>query len=470
MPSRKINPELVLVSNIVQQGDWSLLKKKNISADIFLTEEGREAYDWLRTEMGKPENKGMVPSKDRLTRRFQDFQWCPDDRDPIDALLVEVQHRHLKAELKTMVDDLVDVLEEEGHDPNWILEKVVATSRDLMLQAQDDDGLNMATSADIIEARYRTKQEAGGLTGIPYPWENLNRASGGMNPEQFLVLYGRPKNFKTWLGCEICAHAYDANQRVLVYSKEMSKVQMMERTACCLFDIDYAPFMQGNLDAADEAGLFDGLRYLQDLEEETRSGTRKRSLHFISDQGMREGATVDALEARIANFSPDLILVDGFYHMSDGKKNSKDWERVMTVSRGLKSLAQRLKIPILGTTQANREAVKGGGDETNEIAFADAIAQEADLVMRCFKGRSPTGDPAILMRMVAAREMDLQPFLIQARPGKDFSLMQERGIDIGQFMRDKKMMDRAEEEAENSGGTGGGSKKPTKRPGNKFRI
>lgn len=473
MASRKINPELVLISNVVDQNDWTAIKKKNVSADYFLTEEGREAFEWLRLEMARPENKGVVPSRDRLVRRFQDFQWCPDGRDTIDALIVEIQQRYTKSELRIIADDLVDILGEEGHDPKWILERILASTRDLMVANQDEDGMVLANSFDIIEARYKAKKEAGGLTGIPYPWENLNRASGGMQPEQFLVLYGRPKNFKTWLGTEICAHAYDANQRVLVYSKEMSKIQMMERTACCLFDIDYGPFLQGDMTDEQEYALFEGLKYLKELEEETRSGVRQRSLFFISDQGMREGATVDALEARVDQFEPDLILCDGFYHMSDGKKASKDWERVMAVSRGLKSMAQRMKIPILGTTQANREAVKGAGDETSELAFADAIAQEADLVMRCFKGRSPTGDPAILMRMVAAREMDLAPFLINARPGKDFSLMQERGVDIGQFLKDKKYMDQAEEEAENSGGSRNApssqKKKPGK-PGHKFRI
>lgn len=64
----------------------------------------------------------------------------------------------------------------------------------------------------------------------------------------------------------------------------------------------------------------------------------------------------------------------------NGVAGNSNWEKITEVSRSLKQLADGEGVPILGIHQANRNAI-GKRMEVENIAYADALAQDADLVL-----------------------------------------------------------------------------------------
>jgi hypothetical protein len=179
---------------------------------------------------------------------------------------------------------------------------------------------------------------------------------------------------------------------------------------------------------------------------------------------------VDVLSAEAERFDADIIIVDGFYLMRDGRTNqrSREWKQISNISSDLKDMAQRLRCTVVGTTQANRGASKTQGDDTDEIAYADAIGQDCDLMMRVFKSKNlSTGKPKIMLTFPGTRDSVMHPFVINAWPGKDFSLLQST-VDVDAFLKDKKSSDEEEEgrgtgTGSNSGGKGGGERSSTER-------
>jgi replicative DNA helicase len=81
----------------------------------------------------------------------------------------------------------------------------------------------------------------------------------------------------------------------------------------------------------------------------------------------------------VYTYRPDLVVVDGIYLMQ-GAAGDSHWEKITSISRSLKQLAEGEGTPVLGLHQANRQAI-GKRIEIEHIAYADALAQDADLVM-----------------------------------------------------------------------------------------
>lgn len=466
-----MNVELELISNVVQRGDMSGIRKLGLTPEHFQTEEGKTVFRWLWDQFHNPTTPGEVPDDVRLRRHFPSFDYRPS-RNSIEALAQELLSIRVRADLVAMNTEMEQLLS-DGEDPFLVLSAYLPKMRDLNSTGQGNDGLLLSQASSLLRREYETKELANGLTGIPYPWDPLNEATCGMQPEQFLVLYGRPKNMKSWVAIAMGAHAYDHNRRVLIYSRELAREDMLRRTASIICGVDYDLLRKAKLHPNRKEEFFEVLDALGQMETDTQDGPRKRSLLIVGDQDAK-GGTVDGLVARAEKFGADLVIADGFYLMRDARATARTQDHMQTahISRDLKRAAQYLRIPILGTTQANREANKSHGDDLSELSFSDAIGQDSDLIMRVFKGKGPTGKPAVLLTFPGGRETDVAPFVINANPGCDFSTLQ-RSVDVGAFLREKQRQDT--EEAQKSAVANGTAPSPTgaaapKRKPSPFRV
>ena len=89
---------------------------------------------------------------------------------------------------------------------------------------------------------------------------------------------------------------------------------------------------------------------------------------------------VEEVQALIHSHQPDVVVIDGVYLLSENKGDSANWEKLTDVSRNLKRMADGHGIPIVGIHQANRAAA-GKRVEIENIAYSDALGQDADLVI-----------------------------------------------------------------------------------------
>jgi replicative DNA helicase len=458
------HPELELISNILDTGDFQTPKKKGVTPEMFSLESAHEGYRWLWSEFHDPQQRGEVPSVERFLRKFPDFDYTPS-RNSLPALIREVRTQKAQVDLQAILNEVQDELA-EGQDPAAILDGFLPKFRRMNVEAHEDEGILLASSIDLLRQEYTTQEDGGGLIGIPYPWQLLNQKTGGMMDEEFIVIYGRPGNMKTWLACAIAAQAYLDNYRVMIFSKEISRVAMLKRVSSILAGVDYDRLRRGALSAEDRDDFFDMMDILAATEEEDAAPRgRTRSLLFLSDKGKRNGSTVEDLIAAAERFQPDLIIVDGFYLMRDGRsgQRSADWKQIGHISQDLKAMAQFCECPVVGTTQANRVNAKEPSGDLDDLSFADGIGQDADIAVRAFRGPNPSGRGASIMLVFSkSRETVIPPFVINANPGSDFSV-QQASVSIKQFLAEKAKMEESEAAAQGTK-VSSEEKKPTKKP------
>jgi len=300
----------------------------------------------------------------------------------------------------------------------------------LLARALESPELQKVADSDIIWERIKSIEHLGVLPCYDICIED------GQDPnfvvENFIV-------HNTWVLLSMAVHAYNHNRRVLVYTREMSPEQMMDRTACLLINAPYSAYRKGRLDqiAVWEGGTMkDRLRTLMDtvvIDEETcrlESGFNKGFI-ITTDQSRRGeyGGGVEGLKQKIRDHNPDIIYVDAAYLMKNDKsgKRSIKWEDQADIVTELKETAMVYRRPIVITTQANRDSEDSRGYSVRNIAFADAYGMNADLCMEVNK--EETGDPErnlLALCIPAAREINLYGFVIHGNAATDFGVVMRK--------------------------------------------
>lgn len=379
------NIELSLLTRVVETHDFHTLEKLKIDESYFLTPEAREVYRFLRDTYHHPSTAGRVPTVDFLRYKYPSL-YLSSPPDAVSVLCSQIRTERIRMELLTLAQSIND---RAGFDPASVLPLIQQKAVELSAMTEAGTDLSMANAYDLLWNQYSMVQNTGGMLGIPYPWAALNEETQGMQKGQFLVLFGRPKSMKTWVAGYMAKHAYfGARKRVLFYTKEMNVELVSGRIAALFAGVDYKAFKNGKLQPELRDRVFYILRQLKE-DELSMSGVSGsvRNPYFIltSNKGAEGG--VSWLRAKIRETDPDLVIVDGMYLMHDdrGGKGQQEWQRVMHISRDLKGTAQEFNIPIIGVTQANRGAEKSRGEDLTELAFSDALGQDADAVFRVSK-------------------------------------------------------------------------------------
>jgi len=251
----------------------------------------------------------------------------------------------------------------------------------------------------------------------------------------------------TWVALYIAVYAYlFCNARVLFYSREMDRVQILRRAASIVVGLDYRDVKRATLSEASESELWAAM---EDLASSEDIGNGQRSRFVISnDRGANNAATVDLISQKARDYEVDLLVVDAVYKLQDSRtsKRDADWKTQMHVLQDLKDGAVDMGIPCIAVTQANRSAAKNNAKQvdTSEVAFTDAAGMECDGMFRVIKGTDPdTGTNELALVWAATRDEELDAILIHGQPGYNFRLKRE-GITLDELSKRKAAEDEAD--------------------------
>lgn len=423
------NLELALITRVIDEKDFRTLEKAKVDEAFFYVPEAREGYRFLRDMYHTPSTAGEVPSREFFRMHFPTFPYF-ESRDSVAILAEQLRRDKITVDVEELAQTL---LNQARLDPIGALSTLSSTTPRLSALAERSEDYSMSAALNMLRQRYDMVSTAKGLLGIPYPWTPLNEATQGMKPQNFIVLYGRPKSMKTWVALKIAVNAYTkARRRVLFYSREMAPEELLGRAASIIAEVDYNEFLNGRLQPGARDHLFQVLAELADDEQTAGAFSSGRPPYFIvvSDRDSPDGGGVSWLQAKIEELDPDIAFVDGMYLMKDDRTKSRtiDWKNITHISQDTKLTARRFEIPIIGITQANRGAERASGEDLTELAFADALGMDADAVFRVKS--QLTVDPNtkrdvahLLITAPGLRDGIFHGMVLRAEPGHTFDLM-----------------------------------------------
>ena len=238
----------------------------------------------------------------------------------------------------------------------------------------------LAKATNQINEAYNRK---GKLSGIDTGFSGLNRQLGGLNKSDLLVLAGRPAMGKTALATNIGFNAaksskLEKNESILIFSLEMSAEQLAQRILAEQSTIDSHKLRSGDISEVEFSKLVSTQNDILNLP------------FFIDDTPAISVGQIASRSRRLKRTNGLSLIIIDYIQLIQGSKASEAQGRVQEVSnitRGLKSLAKELNVPILALSQLSR-AVEQREDKRPILADlreSGSIEQDADVVMFVYR-------------------------------------------------------------------------------------
>ncbi|MBL4634511.1 MAG: replicative DNA helicase [Kofleriaceae bacterium] len=232
-----------------------------------------------------------------------------------------------------------------------------------------------------LDERFKS---AGGITGVPSGFTDLDERTAGFQPGELTVLAARPAMGKTSFALSIArSAAVTYGYPVLLFSLEMSSEQLAERMLCSEAKVDSTALRRGMLQRQDLTNM----TYAAD--------TLSKAPVMIDDT---PGLNLRELRSSVRRFCSDkelfkdkkfgLIMIDYLQLMQGSSKGNQSREQeISEISRGLKALSKEVGCPIIALSQLNRslESRPDKRPMPSDLRESGAIEQDADLIMFIYR-------------------------------------------------------------------------------------
>ena len=241
-----------------------------------------------------------------------------------------------------------------------------------------------------VKMAERALNSGGGVSGITTGFDTINAKIGGMHHSDLMILAGRPGMGKTSLATNIAfnasrrwmrdlqdgiAPAESVGAKVAFFSLEMSADQLATRILSEQARISAEALRMGKISKAEFHQLAGAAAELENLPL------------YIDDTG---GLSISSLHTRVRrlqrrhNNEIGLVVVDYLQLLTGTGRGSNEnrVQEISEISRGLKTLAKDLNVPVLALSQLSR-AVEQREDkrpQLSDLRESGSIEQDADMV------------------------------------------------------------------------------------------
>jgi replicative DNA helicase len=211
------------------------------------------------------------------------------------------------------------------------------------------------------------------LRGVPTGFAPLDDILAGLQKANLVVLAARPSFGKTALALDIARHAaVEENIPVAIFSLEMSRAEIVDRLIAAQAPVNLWQLRTGRLQKDSFELINEALDRLS------------RAHIYIDDTPSQTVLQIRAMARRIQAEEPlGLLVVDYLQLVSPFRETESVVQQVTEISRGLKSLARELDIPVLAVSQLSR-AVESRPDkrpQLSDLRESGSIEQDADVVL-----------------------------------------------------------------------------------------
>ncbi len=303
---------------------------------------------------------------------------------PYYAKMVADKHR-----LRRLIDAAGQILydayhpTEDASSVNEVVDKAEGRIFAIAEQAQSNDAQALG---DLLQQEIERLEaiEGKGVSGIPSGYTGLDEKLSGLHAGEMIIIAARPSMGKTALALNIAeqiafggstAGGKNKHEKVGVafFSLEMSKEAVTSRLLSAKSGVDSHKMRTGAFNESDfqklirAAGeLGEAPIFIDDTPNLTVLGLRARARRLVRRHDVR------------------CIVIDYLQLLSSptAARESRQVE-VSEISRGIKSLARELDLPVVCLAQLNRGATQREGNtpRLSDLRESGSIEQDADVVL-----------------------------------------------------------------------------------------
>ncbi|MDC1142659.1 replicative DNA helicase [Planctomycetota bacterium] len=246
---------------------------------------------------------------------------------------------------------------------------------------------------------FRLKHDGAGLPGLSSGYTDLDQFTTGWKSGELIVIGARPGQGKTSLMLNLAENmALETHERrddgkggVLVFSLEMTGTELIQRILCSNAGVDLRKVKLGLYNNEEEALLNDAMSKLAP------------AAIFVDDSFTLSMSEIRSKARRMKErHDIECIFVDYLQLVKDNDRLDRHLQ-IGNISRGMKSLARELEIPVVTAAQLNRSVEQRSSREKrpmlSDLRESGSIEQDADQVLMIHK-LEEVDDPTINLEEV----------------------------------------------------------------------
>jgi replicative DNA helicase len=298
-------------------------------------------------------------------------------------------HAHIIAEKliqRQLIATSTEVIKDAYADTTDVFELLDRAEKNLFSIAENNVKRNSENISDILfkelkELDIRMNNHQDHLNGVPSGFIEIDKATGGWQKSDFIIVAARPGMGKTAFALALARNAaVDYKKPVAIFSLEMSNVQLVQRMISMETHIPADKIRRGNLEEYEYQILtskIDSLRnapiFIDDTPAINIFELRSKCRRLKQQHGI------------------ELIMIDYLQLMrgvNEGKGNTNREQEISQISRSLKGLAKELEVPVIALSQLSRAPEKRAGPAKpvlSDLRESGAIEQDADLVIFLYR-------------------------------------------------------------------------------------
>ena len=380
--------EQLIVSKVLEESSLVECQRAGIKP-LFFGGEWEAAYQWV---LNYNAEHGAVPSQRAFSKAFGDLELDDAHVESFSGLFAELVDAYQGRVIANTITEAMGPL-----DKGDVTAAMAQLSLGLAAAGATTTHLR---DFNIIEGweerlvRYQEMRDSpNALRGIPTGFAGLDRITHGLRPQQFIVMVGEQKRGKSLFELIMAMACHVYGKKPMVVSFEMSVSEQLARFDALSARVPYDRVLSGQLSDAEMHRI------------KRQMIQRKNMQPFIMSEDTSSLTTISALSAKVQEYLPDALYIDGIYLMDDENGEPKGSPQALTnISRGLKRLAQRHDIPVVGTSQVLSWKINNRRTRAitaDSIGYTSSFAQDADLILGV--ERNPDAEDEAIIRVVEAR-------------------------------------------------------------------
>jgi len=286
-----------------------------------------------------------------------------------------------KALLRRLINagtEIVSLGYRENESPELLVDKAEQLIFDI---AQHHRFRTLVPLRDILAKSFkeieRLHQTGKPYTGIPTGFWDLDRKTGGLQPSDLIIVAARPGMGKTSFCLNIAQHvALEEHLPVAIFSLEMSSFQLALRLLGSEAQIDIHRLRTGQIRehewpklARAFGKLAEAPIFVDDTPDLNVIEMRARARRLKAERGL------------------SLIIVDYLQLIRLLERDKSEHQQISEISRGLKSLARELEVPVIAISQLSR-AVETRAErrpQLSDLRGSGGLEQDADVVIFIYR-------------------------------------------------------------------------------------
>jgi len=364
-----------LLSKIILHAGLNKVVDARITTAFFTDDHYRRVYEYLLSHW---QEYGVPPDASVVAQAFPAMTW-EDHPQPVEYFVDRLRERRKKAILTDGLNQSAQWLKGDDPDSTVMMERAMRDAiSSAFLETAPSLDLDITMRTDDIWDRLMDRREnPGHLRGISTGFQGIDYVTGGLQPEQFVVLTGTIKSFKSATALAIAMFVHRQAKVPLFIGFEMSNTEQEDRLVSLLSHVSLTRIMNGTISTPEERKIDRAMKLVKDMRA------------FFLSTDITSAMTVSGVQAKVQQYDPDVVVIDGAYLMQSELSGviPQSPQALTDISRSLKRLAQSSKKPIIATTQSSLRRSKGGLT-ADSLMYTQAWGQDCDVLL----GTERTGE------------------------------------------------------------------------------